>query len=83
MALAQDAETTKVGIETACAAGWFGRASVSTRRRLSAIINLLLARRRLAAERHHLAGLPDHHLRDIGVSRTDVEEASPPVLWFR
>jgi uncharacterized protein YjiS (DUF1127 family) len=82
MALVQSAEIAKLGTRRARAA-WFGGASILVRRWLSAIIDLLLAWRRVAAERHHLAGLSDHHLRDIGVSRTDVEDASPPVLWFR
>ncbi len=83
MALAQDAEIAKLGPRRARAPEWLRRTSMPVWRWLSAIIDLLQAWRRLAAERRHLAGLNDYHLRDIGISRADVEHASPPALWFR
>lgn len=46
-----------------------------------ALVDLLLLWQQRAIERHHLAGLSDHHLKDIGFSRADVElEASKP-FW--
>ena len=83
MALAQDAEIAKLGTPSARATGWLGRASMSARRGLSAIVDPLLSWRRLAAERRHLAGLSDYHLRDLGLSRRDVEDVSSRGLWFR
>ena len=83
MALAQEAEIAELGARRARTTARLGRAPRSVWRWLSAIIDLLQAWRRLAAERRHLAGLNDYHLRDLGLSRTDLEDASPPVLWFR
>ena len=73
----------KLGARLARATGWLACASMSVWRWLSAIIDLLQAWRRIAAERRYLAGLSDYHLRDLGLSRTDLEEAPPPVSWFR
>jgi uncharacterized protein YjiS (DUF1127 family) len=83
MALAQEAETAKVGASPNRAAGWLGRVSMSVWRGLSAIVGLLLAWRRLEAERRHLAGLSDYHLRDLGLARPDMEDVSSHILWFR
>jgi uncharacterized protein YjiS (DUF1127 family) len=83
MALAQEAEIARLGPRRARTTARLGRAPRSVWRWLSAIIDLLQASRRIAAEGHHLAGLSDYHLRDLGLSRTDLEDASPPVLWFR
>jgi uncharacterized protein YjiS (DUF1127 family) len=45
------------------------------------LFDMLLLWQQRAVERHHLSGLSDHHLKDIGFSRADVEfEASKP-FW--
>ncbi len=43
--------------------------------------NLVLDAQRRAAERHHLASLSDHVLRDMGLSRADVERESSRRFW--
>jgi len=53
------------------------------RRWLSRLIDGLREWRRAADDRHHLAGLNDHNLKDLGLSRHDVDQGAPPRdrLW--
>jgi uncharacterized protein YjiS (DUF1127 family) len=44
------------------------------------VLLLWLQRRR---ERHHLAGLSDHVLKDIGVTRADVDDETRKAFWRR
>ena len=58
--------------------GGFGRTLI----RLPAVlIDTLLLWRKRAAERAHLAALDDRLLRDVGVSRADVEREASIPFW--
>ncbi len=55
---------------------------VRTLSRLPAVlIDTLLLWRERAAERAHLAALDDHLLRDVGLSRADVEREASIPFW--
>ena len=45
------------------------------------LLDLLLLWQQRASERHHLAGLSEFHLKDIGFSRADVEAEIVKPFW--
>ncbi len=45
------------------------------------LIDTLLDWQERARQRHHLSGLDDHLLRDIGLSRADVEHETAKPFW--
>ncbi len=47
--------------------------AVSAARKFSAVLEAALEARRLSRARRDLRSLSDHHLRDIGLTRDDVE----------
>lgn len=49
----------------------------------AALVPFFIAWRRNSADQRHLACLSDRELRDIGLSRDDVMDTSPPSFWFR
>ena len=51
-------------------------------RRLARVVDIVLLWQQRAAERTHLASLSAHHLKDIGVSRADVEAEAAKPFWM-
>lgn len=51
-------------------------------RQLARVVDVVFLWQQRAAERVHLAGLSDHHLKDIGVSRADVEAEARKPFWM-
>lgn len=47
----------------------------------AALALTLLAWQRRATERAHLASLPDHMLKDVGLSRTDIVAETKKAFW--
>lgn len=47
-------------------------------RRVAWLIDWIRGWHRAAADRRYLAGLNDHDLKDLGLSRHDVEQGAPP-----
>lgn len=61
-----------------------GRAVILSRRRpglATRIFEALLTWQQRQAERRHLAMLDDYLLRDVGLSRADVEQESSKPFW--
>jgi len=56
--------------------------AVSAEGAMAAVLKLLDLQRQ-ARERSHLAALPDEILKDVGLSRADVEAAVHKPLWLR
>ena len=50
-------------------------------RQLVRVTDVVLLWQQRAAERIHLARLSDHHLKDIGMSRADVEAEAAKPFW--
>ncbi|MGF1609485.1 MAG: DUF1127 domain-containing protein [Kiloniellales bacterium] len=46
-----------------------------------ALFEIVMLWQQRAIERHHLAGLSEHHLKDIGFSRADVEREFSKPFW--
>lgn len=62
---------------------WFRSALVCAGVAASRLLVLFAAWRSHAAERRYLVGLSEYHLKDIGLSRSDVTPDSAPQFWLR
>jgi uncharacterized protein YjiS (DUF1127 family) len=66
---------------------WRTRGIVPARRcvpsNLSKFFDVLLLWLQRRRERRHLAGLSDHMLKDIGVTRADIDVETRKVFWRR
>ena len=51
-------------------------------RQLTRLLDVVLLWQQRAAERAQLANLSDHHLKDIGMSRADVEAETAKPFWI-
>ncbi|WP_084462615.1 DUF1127 domain-containing protein [Oceanibaculum pacificum] len=56
----------------------FGRLSAG---RLTALVDLLLLWQERAGQRHHLASLDDRALRDVALSRSDIQGEIRKPFW--
>lgn len=57
--------------------------TVITKSLLMGFVDCLIAWQDRAAERHHLSGLDDRLLKDINLSRADVEQEISKPFWQR
>lgn len=53
----------------------------SATRLAARLVRLLLRWQERASERHHLSGLDDRMLKDIGVTRADIESEAGKPFW--
>jgi uncharacterized protein YjiS (DUF1127 family) len=84
MALAHDNEAAKYAAISERLAKTRLRCRLwSWRSGLAMLVHFFPAWRRNRGEQRHLACLSDRDLKDIGLSRDDVTDASPPSFWFR
>lgn len=62
-------------------AGFFPRVKLVVRDALVRAVDALVAWQVRARQRHHLAGLNDHLLKDIGLNRVDVLRETSKPFW--
>lgn len=62
---------------------FFGLLAGALRRAPVVLFDALLARQHQAEERMRLRRLSDHQLRDMGLTREDVEEMARKPVWSR
>ena len=48
---------------------------------IAALVRTVLLWQERASQRHHMAGLDDHALKDIGLSRADIEGEAAKPFW--
>ena len=48
---------------------------------IAALVRTVLLWQERASQRHHMAGLDDHVLKDIGLSRADIESEATKPFW--
>ena len=48
---------------------------------MTGLVRTILGWQERASQRHHLAGLDDHALKDVGLSRADIEREAGKPFW--